>query len=314
MPASRFWIVLAFVAVYLIWGSTYLGIRIAIASMPPFLMAGTRFLISGVIMYVIARFTGAPKPAASTWKPALIIGACLISAGNGGVTIAERWVPSSLAALLVATVPIYIALLSLLTGAAHRPPPIVWIGLLGGFIGVGILVGPEFAAPAGHRYVAFGMSILLVSSLLWSIGSLYSRNAKNAPSPFLAAGQQMICGGLLLIFLGSVTAEYRNFAISQVTTSSLVAFAYLVIVAGLVGFPAYVFLLRHCDPAKVATYAYVNPVVAVILGAVFANETLTARTLVGAALIIGAVAVVIMAQQFKPKPAPLVEATAECAR
>jgi drug/metabolite transporter (DMT)-like permease len=295
---SRLRIILAFAAVYLIWGSTYLGIRFAIASMPPFLMAGTRFLLSGIIMYAIARMSGAAKPAASTWKPALIIGACLISAGNGGVTIAERWVPSSLAALLVATVPIYIALLSWISGTASRPPGMVWAGLFGGFVGVGILVGPEFVAPAGHRYVAFGMSILLVSSLLWSIGSLYSRNAKNASSPFLAAGQQMICGGLVLILIGGVTAEYRGFQPSNVTAASLIAFAYLVIVAGLFGFPAYVFLLRHCDPAKVATYAYVNPVVAVILGAVFAREVLTARTLVGAALIIGAVAVVIMAQQF----------------
>lgn len=311
---KKLWIVLAFSAVYLIWGSTYLGIRFAIASLPPFLMAGTRFFLSGVTMYAIARIAGAPKPTAATWKTGLIIGACLISAGNGGVTIAERWVPSSLAALLVATVPIYIALLGWISGTAPRPSPMVWLGLIGGFLGVAILVGPEFAAPAGHRSVAFGMSILLVSSLLWSIGSLYSRHAKNAASPFLAAGQQMICGGLVLIFLGSVTTEYRKFHLSDVTSVSIIAFFYLVVVAGLIGFPAYVFLLRHCDPAKVATYAYVNPIVAVILGALLAHEAISIRTLIGAALIVAAVAVVVMAEQFKPKPPPPIPATVECVR
>jgi drug/metabolite transporter (DMT)-like permease len=314
-PNKR-WIFLAFAAVYLIWGSTYLAILFAIRAIPPFLMAGTRFFLSGVIMYAIARFSGTPKPEPVTWKTSLIIGACLISAGNGGVTISERWVPSSLAALLVATVPIYMALLGWISGTAPRPGRIVWFGLIGGFVGVGVLVGPEFIAPAGHHYLAFGMSILLVASLLWSIGSLYSRTARNAPSPFMAAGQQMICGGLLLIFISSIAGEHRNFHPSNLTFVSFTAFAYLVIVAGLIGFPAYIFLLRHCDPAKVATYAYVNPIVAVFLGTSLAGETLTLRTLVGAALVIGSVAIVIMAGQVKPKTAsPITGAVEpECAR
>src|ERR1041384_3212178 len=181
---KRIWIVLAFAALYLIWGSTYLGILFAIQSIPPFLMAGARFFLAGAIMYAVARWQGAPQPTAITWKNSLIIGACLLLGGNGGVTISEKWVPTGLAALLVATVPIYIALLGWLSGTAPRPTRFVWLGLIGGFVGVGFLVGPAFTAPSGSNHLALGMSILLIGSLLWSVGSLYSRRAKSAPSLF----------------------------------------------------------------------------------------------------------------------------------
>jgi drug/metabolite transporter (DMT)-like permease len=298
---KKVWIILAFAAIYLIWGSTYLGILFAIQSIPPFLMAGTRFFLAGVIMYGIARGQGAPKPERATWKSSVIIGGCLLLGGNGGVTLAEKWVPTGLAALLVATVPIYIALLSWITGMAPRPTPIVWLGLLGGFIGVGILVGPAFTVPTHGNHLGLGMSILLIGSFLWSLGSLYSRRAKSAPSLFVAAGQQMICGGALLMLAGFITGEHRVFALSQVSSLSIGAFVYLVLIGALVGYTAYFYLLRHCDPAKVATYAYVNPIVAMLLGTLFAGETLTLRTLIGAGLIIGSVAVVIMAQQMKAK-------------
>lgn len=312
-------IIAAFAALYLIWGSTYLGILFAIQSIPPFLMAGTRFLLAGLIMYGVARWQGAAKPAAVTWKSALIVGGCLLLCGNGGVTIAEKWVPTGLAALLVATVPIYIALLSWLTGTAPRPTGLVWLGLIGGFIGVGVLVGPAFALTSnGERnYFALGVSILLVSSLLWSVGSLYSRRAKNAASVFVGAGQQMICGGALLLLVGLLAREHYGFALHRVTWLSIGAFAYLVLIGALVGYTAYFYLLRHCDPAKVATYAYVNPIVAILLGSAFAGEKLTLRTLLGAGLIIGSVAIVIMGQQMKVRNAqtmPAVVTPADCPR
>ena len=297
MPPRKFAILAAFAALYLIWGSTYLGILFAIQSIPPFLMAGVRFFLAGVIMYAAARMQGAARPKRATWRSALIVGGCLIFCGNGGVTISEKWVPSSLAALLVATVPIYIALLSWITGTAPRPKPIVWLGLAGGFVGVGILVGPTFTTNSSRNHPAIGMSILLIASLIWSAGSLYSRKATNAPSPFLAAGQQMLCGGALLILVGLALGEYRGFDPRHMTWLSLGAFVYLVVIGALVGFPAYIFLLRHCDPAKVATYAYVNPIVAVLLGVGFAGETFTLRTVMAAALIIGSVALVITAEQ-----------------
>jgi len=300
---SRSRIILAFAAVYIIWGSTYLTILLAIQSIPPFLMAGTRFVISGSIMYGLARWFGAPKPAIGTWRSAIIIGGCLLLGGNGGVTLSEKWVPTGLAALLVATVPIYIALLGWLTGKSPRPTLVMWLGLIGGFIGVGILAAPAFKAPAevGYNYFGLGVTVLLVGSLLWSIGSLYSRHANSAPSLFIGAGQQMISGGALLFITGSLLGETKTFAASHLTPSSIAAFAYLVLIGALIGYTAYFYLLRHCDPAKVATYAYVNPIVAIILGRIFLHEPLTVRTMVGAGLIIGSVAIVITAQQFRAR-------------
>jgi drug/metabolite transporter (DMT)-like permease len=310
-PAKRSTIILAFAAVYIIWGSTFLAILFAIRSIPPFLMAGTRFLIAGLIMYAIARFQGAPRPEFPTWKSAAIVGACLLFFGNGGVTIAEKWVPSGLAALLVATVPIYIALLGWITRTAPPPKPVVWLGLIGGFAGVGLLVGPAFAAPGRGNHLALGMSILLIGSFLWSAGSIYSRTVKHSPSLILAAGQQMISGGVLLLLAGFALGEERGFDVHRATWLSIGAFIYLVLIGALIGYTAYFYLLRHCDPAKVATYAYVNPVVAMILGTFFAHETLSGRSIVGAALIIGSVATVITAQQFMGKS--LLAASAEFA-
>ena len=297
---KRIWIILAFAALYIIWGSTYLAILFAIQSIPPFLMAGLRFLSAGVIMYAIARGRGDAKPERSTWWSSLIIGGCLLLGGNGGVTLSEKWVPTGLAALLVATVPIYIALLGWLSGTASRPTPMVWLGLIGGFIGVGVLVGPEFTNSNGN-HLALGMSILLIGSLSWSIGSLYSRHLKHSSSLILGAGQQMICGGALLALVGFAVGEHRTFDIANVTWLSIGAFVYLVLIGALVGYTAYFYLLRHVEPAKVATYAYINPIVAILLGTLFAGEHLTLRTLLGAGLIIGSVAIVITGQQMKSK-------------
>ena len=305
---SRLALIAGFAAVYLIWGSTYLGIFFAIQSIPPFLMAGARFLSAGIIMYVSARISGAPPPTSMTWRSAFIIGGCLLLCGNGAVTISEKWVPTGLASVLVATVPIDMALLGWITGLARRPTPLVWLGLIGGFVGVGLLLGPALTALSATSHLALGMSILLIGSLVWSAGSLYSLKAKSSPSLFLAAGQQMICGGALLSLLGAVLGEAHQFNLQKLSTISIGAFIYLVLVGALVGYTAYFWLLRHCEPAKVATYAYVNPVVAVILGALFAGERLTSRTMAAAALIIGSVAIVITTQQLRPKSVPPVSA------
>jgi drug/metabolite transporter (DMT)-like permease len=296
----------AFAALYIIWGSTYLGIRFAIDTIPPLLMAGTRFLLAGLIMQVIARRQGAPRTSLAEWRTSLIVGACLLLGGNGGVTLAEQYVPSGLASVMVAIVPIFIALLAWAMGTAPKPSGIVWLGLAGGFVGVGILVGPALHfAPNETGHPEIGMLILICSSFLWSAGSIYSTKAKTASSPFLAASQQMLCGGALLTLAGVVAGEHHRFDASRISLLSLGAFAYLVIIGAVVGFTAYIWLLRHCNPAKVATYAYVNPIVAVILGALFAGETLTARALLAAGLIIGSVALVITVQQSKSKPMPV---------
>jgi drug/metabolite transporter (DMT)-like permease len=311
MAASkRIRIIIAFAALYLIWGSTYLGIRFSIETIPPFLMAGTRFLLAGLIMYAIAWSQGMVKSSWANWRTSLIIGACLLLGGNGGVTISEKYIDSGLAAVIVAIVPIYIVVLGWVSGMAPRPTPIVWLGLVGGFVGVGILLGPSlrFSSNDAHG-PAIGMSILLVSTFLWSAGSLYSRVAKHAASPFLTAAQQMMCGGMLLLLTGALTGELRRFHPGSVSILSLASFAYLIVIGAVVGYTAYIWLLRHCDPAKVATYAYVNPIVAVLLGAAFAGETLTMRTVMAAGLIIGSVAMVITAQQLRARMEPPISAT-----
>ena len=307
----------AFAALYLIWGSTYLAILFAIQSIPPFLMAGARFFLAGLIMFGIARTQGPLRSTWPEWRAALIVGACLLLGGNGGVTISERFIPSGLASLIVATVPIYVALLSWLTGAMARPKPIVWLGLAGGFTGVAMLLGPALTLHDAHsRSAAIGISILLVTSFIWSAGSIYSSRIRHAASPFLAAAQQMFCGGALLMLVGFAAGELKRFDPAGMSILSVGAFAYLVLIGAIVGYTAYFWLLRHCEPAKVATYAYINPIVAVVLGALFAGETITLHTVAAAALIIGSVALIITMQQLKPKAAPPIAAAVEveCAR
>jgi drug/metabolite transporter (DMT)-like permease len=297
---SRISLVAAFAAVYVIWGSTYLGILFAIESIPPLLMAGTRYFAAGLILYSIARLNGAASSRWSDWRTAAIVGACLLLGGNGGVTLAEKYVPSGLAAVVIATVPIYIALLGWLTGTAPRPTPATWLGLAGGLAGVGILLAPELRlTDREHPHAAAGILILLFGAFAWSAGSLYSRHGKNASSPFLAAGQQMICGGVLLMLAAAVRGEWQTFDPRMMTALSIWSWIYLVLIGAIIGFSAYIWLLRHCQPGKVATYAYVNPIVAVLLGVAFAGEKLTMRTIAAASLIIGSVALVITADQRK---------------
>ncbi len=299
-------LIAAFAAVYLIWGSTYLGILFAIGSIPPLLMAGSRYLVAGLILYALARSQGATRSSWRDWKTAAIVGACLLLGGNGGVTVAEQYVASGLAAVVIATVPIYIALLGWLSGSAPRPTPTIWLGLAGGFAGVGILLAPALRLSAeDHPHALAGILILLFSAFAWSAGSLYSRQNKTTGSPFLAAGQQMICGGALLLLVASARGEWQRFDPQRVTRLSIEAWIYLVLIGAIVGFSAYIWLLRHCQPSKVATYAYVNPIVAVFLGAVFAGEKLSVQTVLAAGLIIGSVALVITADHRKNKARPL---------
>src|SRR5437870_12637405 len=197
-------------------------------------------------------------------------------------------------------------------GMTPKPAPIIWMGLVGGLSSFGFLLEPSlhFSSYDG-RHPAIGLSFLVGSSFVWSAGSLYSPTAKHAASPFLTAAQQMLCGGLLLLLAGIVTGEVRRFHPGSVSILSLASFIYLVIIGAVVGYTAYIWLLRHCEPAKVATYAYVNPIVAVLLGALFAGETVTMRTLVAAGFIIGSVALVITAQQLRARVEPPISAALE---
>src|SRR5437588_7279311 len=247
---KRALVIIAFAALYLIWGSTYLGIKFSIETIPPFLMAGARFVFAGMIMYAVAWSQGIGESNWRNWRTSLIIGACLLLGGNGGVTISEKYIDSGLAALIVAIVPIYIVLLGWLTGMAPRPTAVMWMGLAGGFVGVGTLFGPgQHLHSSGGRNPVIGISILLVTSFIWSAGSLYSRVAKHAASPFLTAAQQMICGGMLLLFAGVVTGELPRFHPGSISMLSLGSFVYLVLIGVVVGYTANILLLLLCDPA-----------------------------------------------------------------
>lgn len=292
LRAPFFKIALALGAVYLIWGSTYLGIRFAIETIPPFLMAGCRYLTAGAVLYGWARFRGAPRPSLLHWRSAVVIGAFLLLGGNGAVVWAEQRVDSGLAALLVSTEPLWIVLLFWLRSGRKRLDPRVIAGLLLGFTGVMLLVRPG----ASGSVDLLGAAALVLGALSWAWGSLYGQRAPLPASPLTSTGMQMLGGGALLLVASTLTGEPAHFDLAAVSTRSLLAVAYLVVFGAIVAFTAYVWLLRVAPPVLVSTYAYVNPVVAVFLGWALAGEPLTAATLGAAAVILAGVGLITTAQ------------------
>jgi drug/metabolite transporter (DMT)-like permease len=287
--APRGRVIAAFAAVYLIWGSTYLGIRLAIETIPPFLMGGVRFLIAGGVLYLWARWRGAERPTRAHWVSAVIIGALLLLGGNGAVVWSEQRVPSSIAALLVATVPLWMVLLDWMRRGGTRPTAVVTAGVVLGLAGIALLVRPG-AKTASVNLI--GAGVLVLGSLSWAVGSLYARRVKLPPSPLLATAMEMLGGGALLTALAALSGETRTFHLANVSAHSAAALLYLIAFGSLVAFTAYVWLLEVSTPARVSTYAYVNPVVAVLLGWIFAGEPLTGQMLIAAAVIVGAVALI----------------------
>ncbi|MEW5988812.1 MAG: EamA family transporter [Chloroflexota bacterium] len=278
----------AFAAVYSIWGGSYLAIRFALETVPPFFLAGTRFVVAGLILYGWARWRGAPRPRLAHWGGAAIIGGLLLFGGNGGVTWAEQTVPSGIAALLIATVPLWMVLLDWLRPGGRRPGGRVLLGVAIGLAGIVLLIGPGKLA-GGGRVDPLGAIVLLLAALSWGTGSLLSRRVQLPAAPLLATAMEMLAGGGLLLAAGLLSGEWRVVWLDAWTLRSSLAMLYLVILASLVAFSAYVWLLRVSTPAKVSTYAYVNPVIAVLLGWLLAGEPLTLRVLLAAAVITAAV-------------------------
>ena len=284
-------ILLAFAAIYVIWGSTYLAIRFAIETLPPFLMAASRFLVAGPLLYAWARWRGAARPAPGHWRAAAVVGALLLLGGNGAVVWAEQRVPSGVTALLVAMVPLWMVLLDWLRPGGVRPTLAVFSGVALGLAGLVLLVGPEQILGGEHVDHA-GALALAFGCLTWSIGSVYSRHAPLPASPQLATAMEMVAGGALLLVASLARGEWQQLAAQAISLRSLAALAYLVVFGSLVALTAYVWLLRQTTPARVSTYAYVNPVVAMLLGWALAGEPLSARTLVAAAVIVGGVVLI----------------------
>ncbi|MBS1794165.1 MAG: EamA family transporter [Acidobacteria bacterium] len=292
----------AFAAIYILWGSTYLAIKYAIETLPPFLMAGTRFTVAGGILMLWARFRGDyERPQAAHWKTSFIVGTLLLLGGNGGVVFAERHISSSLAALLVATEPFWVVLLSWVWLKGSRPNLKVLLGLAIGFFGVWLLIGGTGGAPTGGGSMQLaGTVIVILATLAWAAGSIYGLRAPVPKSAILAAGMQMLAGGLVLYFVSFVTGELKSFDPATVSAASVGGLLYLTVAGSLIAFTAYSWLLKNARPAMVATYAYVNPVIAVFLGWLVAGETFTGQMLVGAAVIVGSV-VLITARNEGPK-------------
>ena len=283
------WLVLtAFLTVYLIWGSTYFSIRVAVETMPPFLMAGSRFLMAGLCLYGFSRARGEARPHAINWRSSAIVGALLLPLGNGTLSWAERTVPSGLCALMIAATPLWMILIEWLRPRGRAPGWQVGAGLLLGFAGVAIIVSTRDAL--GQRTMPPLAALALLSApAAWALGSIYSRHAPQTKSSLLNIGMQMICGGAVMLLIGALAGEAGSFHLASVSTASWQAFAYLTVFGSMIGFTAYVWLLQVSTPARVSTYAYVNPLIAVLLGHWLLREPLSPMVVVAGALILGAV-------------------------
>lgn len=273
--------------------------------MPPFLMGGTRFLIAGAVLYLWMRLRGAERPSFVQLRSAAIVGAFLIVGGNGGVVWAEQFVPSGMAALLVAILPFWMVLIDWIRPGGARPGTGVMVGLVVGLAGLVILIGPSAldpgaesaaAASRGDGVMLIGAIVLILASLSWALGSIYSRHAPMPKSAFVATGAEMFAGGALMLVVAAFHGDFTAVDLTAISARSWFAFAYLTTVGSLVGFTAYIWLLKVEPASRVATYAYVNPVVAVFLGWALAGEDLSLRTAIAAAIIIGAVAIITTAR------------------
>jgi drug/metabolite transporter (DMT)-like permease len=296
------WLVLsAFAIVYLVWGSTYLAILFAIETWPPFSMAAARFLVAGGAMYAFARiFGGAAAPTRAEWRTTAIVGVLLLVFGNGLVVWAELRVASGVAALIVGVVPCCMVLVDWLRPNGTRPNAQVVMGLVLGLAGLFVLIGPD-ALMGGGRADYVGVAALIIASFTWALGSIYSRHAPMPRSPVLATAMEMLVASVGLAILALVHGDFApRVGAEPISLVSIVGWLYLVVMGSIVAFTAYVWLLRVSTPARVSTYAYVNPVVAVLLGFAIAGEPLTTRMLVAASVIVGGVVLITLA----PRPRP----------
>jgi drug/metabolite transporter (DMT)-like permease len=311
-PPSTLRVTLSFLAVYLIWGSTYLAIRFAIETLPPFIMAGVRYLAAGAVLFAWGLRDGV-RPTRDHWREALLLGALFFLGGNGAVVWAEQRIPSGIASLLIATMPLWVVVLEWLRPGGARPHPLVAAGVVLGFGGLLLLMSGNEADST--RIDLAGAVVLIGGALSWAVGSLYALHADLPRSLPLASGMEMLAGGVLLTLGGLAGGELGAVRVEAISARSVLAFAYLVVFGSIVAFSAFRYLVDTAPPSRVSTYAYVNPVVAVVLGWLLAGEVITAETLTGAVVIVGAVAMVTAGVSAhtprEPVPAPVAELAEE---
>ncbi|OHX37020.1 hypothetical protein BJL95_20240 [Methylomonas sp. LWB] len=290
----------ALLAVYLVWGSTYLMIRFVVETLPPFLSAGLRFVVSGVILLAWRRLAGDAAPTLRQWRSAAIVGTLLLLGGNGLVCWAEQTVPSGVAALIIGAVPMFLVIADALRPNGARPTLRVLIGLVIGFIGIYLLVGPSVFSDDMPLNMS-GVAALLLASLLWAVGSIYSKTADLPKTALMTTGAEMLAGGFALLVVSVLSEQWSIFSLTQVSTDSWLALVYLIVFGSMIGFASYAWLLQNAPISLVATYAYVNPLVAVFLGNWFAQEPLTPRILSASTVIIGAIIFMNSSQASRAK-------------
>ncbi len=311
------WLIAAgLLTIYLIWGSTYLGIRVAVETLPPFLMAGARFLTAGSIVAILVLMTGKFRATPVLWLWNGAIGCLMLLGGNGFVSWAEQKIPSGIATLIVSFNPLMIVVAEWMVWRVTRgrmggkPNWLVFLGLGLGLAGLGLLVGPSLGSADGGSYDAFRVGALILACLCWTIGSMMSRYGNKPVDPFTGSAIQMLCGGVCLTFVGSLLGEWHATDWHAVTGQSVLAWSYLVIAGSLIAFTTFVWLMNHTSPTLISTYAYVNPIVAVFLGWLVLDEVVDRWTLIAAVIIVAGVASITIGKSLKTakeKPAPAAE-------
>jgi drug/metabolite transporter (DMT)-like permease len=302
-------LVLAFGSIYFIWGSTYVAIHYAIQTLPGFLMAAMRFIVAGAVLCAWAWSDGARLAGPSPWRTAFKMGCFLLLLGHGSVVLAIHWVPSGLAALLLCTTPIWVALMEWALPGGKHPDGRVSTGILLGFLGIVMLIG--VGDLRNDEVDLLGVGILLLSSIAWGTGTIYSRRAKVSDSPFMTSGMQMLSGGVLLLCAGVLNGDLSRLHFDTVSVQSVLAFAYLTFFGSIVAFTAYSWLVKVTSPARAVTSSYVNPVVAVLLGHAMAGEPLTYRMMLAMLTIVLGVIVITSSQQPARAPAKIAETADE---
>jgi drug/metabolite transporter (DMT)-like permease len=292
-------VAIAFCAIYLIWGSTFLATRYAVKTIPPFLVSGSRFFLAGLILFCFARTRNSERITGRMWLSAAAMGTLFFVICHGGLSWAAQHVPSGINALLMASVSMWTAVIEIAIRSKTRPGARIMISLLVGFLGLTLLVvKPELLA--GSHVGSLGATVALVGAFSWALGTVLAKRVPLPKSTILSAGMQMMCGGGLLVIVALLSGQAAGWNPDRISSQGWIAMAFLTLIGSLVGFTCYIWLLDHCPPTQVATYAYVNPIIALLLGWMIAGEQLSEKSLIASVIVVGSVASIITAKKVKP--------------